>query len=793
MNRSINKVGVLGSGVMGSQIACHMANIGLEVVLLDIVPKDAEDSDDKKARNQIVNGALQKAVKSNPSPVYSKSVIQHITTGNFEDDLNKLEDCDWIIEAVIERLDIKQSLFEKVEKHRKTGTLISTNTSGIPINMMLEGRSEDFKKHFLGTHFFNPPRYLELLEIIPSRETDAEVTEFMMHYGRKFIGKKTVLCKDTPAFIANRIGIYSIMTLFHQFRSLDLTIEDVDKLTGSVLGRPKSATFRTADVVGLDTLLLVADGLKNNLKKDEAVEVFDAPDFIKKMADKEMLGSKSGKGFYKKIKNKKGESEILTLDPEKLEYRERKKSSFQTLEQTKSISDLNERMPVLFGGKDKAGAFYRASFTSLFQYSTRRIPEISDELYRIDDALKAGFGWKQGPFEAWDAIGFESVLTEMEKTDKKPADWVYEMKEKGITAFYKTEKGIRYYYDIDKKDYTEVPGQKDVVVLDNIRDENTVWKNDESTIVDLGDGILNLEFHSKMNTIGQEIIQGINTAIDLAEKDYKGLVISNTGDNFSAGANVGMIFMFAVEQEMDELEFAVRTFQKTMMRVRYSSIPVVVAPHQMTLGGGCELTMHADKVVAHAETYIGLVEFGVGLVPGGGGTKEFALRLSDSLKDGDVRINAFRDKFLTVGQAKVAKSAHEAFELGYLREGIDEVIVSREHQLAYAKQCALNMHEKGYTKPRMRKDITVLGNEALGAVYVGANSMLSGHFISEHDQLISQKLGYVLSGGDLSEPTQVDEEYLLALERKAFLELCMQKKTLERIQSLLKTGKILRN
>lgn len=793
MNKSISKVGVLGSGVMGSQIACHMANIGLEVVLLDIVPKEAQDSDDKKARNQIVNGALQKAVKSNPSPVYSKSVIQHITTGNFDDDLNLLDDCDWIIEAVIERLDIKQQLFDKVEEHRKKGSFISSNTSGIPINTMLEGRSDDFKKHFLGTHFFNPPRYLELLEIIPSKETDPEVTDFMMQYGRKFIGKKTVLCKDTPAFIANRIGIYSIMTLFHEFGKLGLTIEDVDKLTGPVLGRPKSATFRTADVVGLDTLLLVADNLKKALKNDEAADVFDAPDFINKMAENEMLGSKSGRGFYKKVKNDKGESEILVLNPDTMEYRSKEKSRFQTLEQTKSISDLSERMPVLFGGKDKAGEFYRASFTSLFQYATRRIPEISDELYRIDDALKAGFGWKQGPFEAWDAIGFESVLTEMEKTDKKPADWVYAMKDKNFTSFYKTEKGVRYYYDIEKGDYTEVPGQKEVILLNNIREENTVWKNDESTIVDLGDGILNLEFHSKMNTIGQEIIQGINTAIDMAEKDYKGLVISNTGDNFSAGANVGLIFMFAVEQELDELEFAVRTFQNTMMRVRYSSIPVVVAPHQMTLGGGCELAMHADKVVAHAETYIGLVEFGVGLIPGGGGTKEFALRLSDSLKDGDVRINAFRDKFLTVGQAKVAKSAHEGFELGYLREGIDEVIVSREHQLAYAKQCALNMYEKGYTKPRLRKDITVLGNEALGAVYVGANSMLSGNYISEHDQLISQKLGYVLSGGDLSEPAQVDEEYLLKLERTAFLELCMQKKTLERIQSLLKTGKILRN
>lgn len=793
MRRTIKKVAVLGSGVMGSRIACHFANIGCEVILLDIVPTEARESKNLAERNALVNTALQTALKSNPSPIYSKSFAKRITTGNFTDDMAKISDADWIVEAVIERLDIKHQVFENVEKYRKKGAIVSTNTSGIPIQMMLEGRSDDFKKHFVGTHFFNPPRYLKLLEIIPAPETNQELIDFLMDYGKRFLGKTTVLCKDTPAFIANRIGVFSIMSLFHSVNELGLSVEEIDKLTGPVLGRPKSATFRTADVVGLDTLVLVANGLRENAKNDEANALFALPGYIQHMLDNKWLGSKSGQGFYKKVKHDNGKSEIMALDLQTLEYKPSQKVKFATLEATKSIDKLADRMKVLFNGKDKAGEFYRKSFVSLFQYSSNRVPEIADEIYKIDDALRAGFGWQQGPFEAWDAVGFENALKAMEAEGKKPAHWVYDMQAKGITAFYKIEEGKRYFYDLASQSYQLIPGQGDLLSLSLLRQSNVIWQNSGTTISDLGDGIINLEFHTKMNTIGGEVIAGINKALDLAEASYKGLVISNEGENFSAGANVGMIFMFAVEQEWDELDFAIRSFQNTMMRVRYSSIPVVVATHGLTLGGACELSLHADKVVAHAETYMGLVEFGVGLIPGGGGTKEFALRFSDELHEGDMRINQLRNRFLTIGQAKVATSAYEAFELGYLRQGIDEVIVSRDHQLAYAKRAALNLYDKGYTQPIPRTDIKVLGKEGLGIVYVGANSMKSGNYISEHDQLISEKLGFVLCGGDLSEITEVSEHYLLNLERKAFLELCMQRKTLERIQSLLTTGKILRN
>lgn len=793
MKRIIKKVAIIGSGVMGSRIACHFANIGCEVLLLDIVPQEAKESDDKNARNKLVDDALKASLKSNPSPIYRKSFASRIETGNLDDDLHKIKDCDWILEAVIERLDIKQQVFTNIEKHRKSGTLITSNTSGIPIHMMLDGRSDDFKKHFIGTHFFNPPRYLKLLEIIPTPETSQEVIDFLMDYGKKYLGKTTVLCKDTPAFIANRIGVYSIMALFHAVNDLDLSVDEIDKLTGPVLGRPKSATFRTADVVGLDTLALVAKGLETNAKHDEANHLFTLPDYIGSMLENKWLGSKTKQGFFKKIKGEDGKSQILSLNLKTLEYEPRQKVKFSTLEAAKPVDNLSDRMKILFGGKDKAGEFYRKAFIGLFQYVSNRIPEIADEIYKIDDALRAGFGWQQGPFEAWDAIDFESALEAMEASGNKPSQWIYDMKSKGISSFYTVKDGKRFYYDISSGDYVEIPGQTGTISLATIRDSKTVWKNSGTTITDLGDGIINLEFHTKMNTIGGEVIQGINKAIDLAESEYNGLVISNEGENFSAGANVGMIFMFAVEQEWDELDFAIRAFQKTMMRVRYSSIPVVIAPHGLTLGGGCELCLHADKVIANSETYMGLVEFGVGLIPGGGGTKEFALRFSEELNEGDMRINQLRNRFLTIGQAKVSTSGYEAFDLGYLRDGKDEVVVSREHQLAYAKAQALLMHEKGYTQPIPRKDIEVLGKEGLGIVYVGANSMMSGNYISEHDQHISEKLGYVLCGGDLSERTKVSEQYLLDLERKAFLELCTKRKTLERIQSILKTGKILRN
>src|SRR5690606_13508543 len=733
--RKINKVAVLGSGVMGSRIACHFANIGVEVLLLDIVPKEAIDSTDKNARNKIVNDALQFALKSNPSPIYSKSYVSRITTGNMDDDMAKIADCDWIIEVVIERLDIKKQVFENVEKYRKPGTLITTNTSGIPIHLMLDGRSEDFQQHFCGTHFFNPPRYLKLLELIPSPKTSPEVMAFLEDYGQRFLGKTTVVCKDTPAFIANRIGIYSIMSLFHTVTEMGLTVEEVDKLTGPVIGRPKSATFRTCDVVGLDTLVHVANGVKDNCPNDEANATFEIPSYINKMVENNWLGSKTKQGFYKKVKTDDGKSEIHALNLSTLEYAPSQKVKFATLEMTKTIDDLKERMKVLINGQDKAGEFYRKSFFGLFAYVSNRIPEITDAIYKIDDALCAGFGWSLGPFANWDAVGVEKAVEEMEKMGISPNPWVKEMLAAGIKSFYKVEKGAKYYYDINSKSYQMVPGSDEVLSLETLREENTIWKNAGATIVDLGDGIINLEFHTKMNTIGAEVIEGINKAIDLAEEKYKGLVIYNDGDNFSAGANVGMIFMMAAEQEYDELNFAIKTFQDTMMRVRYSSIPVIVAPHNLALGGGCEMSMHADKVIAHAETYMGLVEFGVGVIPGGGGTKEFALRASDEYNDG-IRLNVLRNRFLTIGQAKVGTSAQEAFELGYLRQGTDEWIVSRKHQLSYAKQAALNLAEKGYTKPLQRKDIKVLGNEGLGIVYVGANSMKSGNYISEHDQLI---------------------------------------------------------
>lgn len=792
MNRKINKVAVLGSGVMGSRIACHFANVGVEVLLLDIVPKEAAESKKPTERNKIVNDALQFALKSNPSPIYSKSFINRITTGNFDDDLSKIANCDWVIEVVIERLDIKQQVFTNVEKYRKPGTLITSNTSGIPIHLMLEGRSEDFQKHFCGTHFFNPPRYLKLLELIPTPKTDPEVMSFLGDYGQRYLGKTTVVCKDTPAFIANRIGVYSIMSLFHTVTEMGLTVEEVDKLTGPAMGRPKSATFRTCDVVGLDTLVHVANGVKDNCPNDEANAMFNIPSYINKMVEKNWLGSKTKQGFFKKVVGENGKSEILTLDLNTLEYRTGQKVKFATLEIAKTIDDLKLRTKALAQGQDKAGEFYRKSFFGLFAYVSNRIPEITDAVYKIDDALSAGFGWQLGPFATWDAIGVEESLPMMEKMGFVPNPWVKEMLASGVKSFYKVEKGAKYFYDITSKSYQMVPGSDKVLSLETLREENTIWKNSGTTIVDLGDGIINIEFHTKMNTIGGEVIEGINKAIDLAEEKYRGLVVSNDGDNFSAGANVGMIFMMAVEQEYDELDFAIQAFQKTMMRIRYSSIPVVVAPHNLALGGGCEMSMHADKVIAHAETYMGLVEFGVGVIPGGGGTKEFALRASDEYGDG-IRLNILRNRFLTIGQAQVSTSAQEAFELGYLRTGIDEVIVSRAHQLSYAKQAALNLSEKGYTQPLQRTNIKVLGNEGLGIVYVGANSMKSGKYISEHDQFISEKLGYVLCGGDLSGPTEVNEQYLLDMERRAFLELCTERKTLERLQSIITTGKVLRN
>jgi 3-hydroxyacyl-CoA dehydrogenase len=632
MKRTIKKVAVLGSGVMGSRIACHFAGVGVQVLLLDMVPKEATESTKPAERNKLVNDALAAAIKSNPSPVYHKDVVKKITTGNFDDNLKEVAGYDWIIEVVVERLDIKKLIYDKVEQFRKPGTLITSNTSGIPIHLMAEGRSEDFKKHFCGTHFFNPPRYLRLLEIIPTPHTDPAVVDFLMHYGDLILGKTTVLCKDTPAFIANRIGVYGIMAIFGLVDKLGLGIDEIDSLTGPIIGRPKSATFRTADVVGIDTLVKVAKGVYDNCPADEARESFVIPAWLNKMIENNWLGDKTGQGFFKKTKGSGGEKEILTLNLKTMEYAPRVKSKFATLETAKPIDDLQQRLKILVAGKDKAGDFYRHFHYGLFSYISFRIPEISDEIYRVDDAMMAGFGWEIGAFESWDVLGVAKTAEAMKTAGYKVSPWVEEMLAAGHTSFYKVEGGKKFSYDPASSTYKPLPGAESFIILSNYQDK-LVWKNGSCRLYDLGEDVLGLQWFTKMNSIGGDVLSGVQTAIDKAEKSYKGLVIANEGPNFSAGANVGMIFMLAIDQEYDELDMAIRMFQNTMTRARFSSVPVVVAPHGLALGGACELSLHADKCCPAAETYTGLVELGVGLIPGGGGTKEFVLRASDEMHE----------------------------------------------------------------------------------------------------------------------------------------------------------------
>ncbi len=787
--RNINKITVLGSGVMGSRIACHFAGIGLQVLLLDI---PTPNSKDLKSKNKIVNDALAAAVKSSPSPLYTKEVLKNITTGNFEDNMKDVASSDWIIEVVIERLDIKMQVFEQVEKYRKSGTLITSNTSGIPIHLMAEGRGDDFKRHFCGTHFFNPPRYLRLLEIIPTEFTDKKVVDFLMHYGDLFLGKTTVLCKDTPAFIANRVGVFSMMSIFRIMDKLDLKVDETDALTGPIIGRPKSATFRTADIVGIDTLVKVARGIKENCPNDEAKEIFVIPAWLQKVMDNKWLGDKTGQGFFKKIKSADGQKEILTLNLKNFEYAPRQKPKFSTLETAKPIEDLKQRVKILLAGKDKAGEFYRQFHYSLFSYISHRIPEISNELYRIDDAMKAGFGWEIGAFETWDVLDVKDTVEAMKKEGYDVASWVNNFIAAGNTSFYKVENGKRLYYDVTSNKYLQLPGGDSFIILSDLG-EKTVWKNSACNLYDMGDDVAALTWNTKMGSIGSEVLEALNKSIAIAEEKYKGLVIANEGAQFSAGANVGMIFMLAAEQEYDELDMAVRLFQNTTMKIRHSSIPVVVAPHGLTLGGGCEICLHADKVRAAAETYFGLVELGVGLIPGGGGTKEFALRASDAIQHNEPETIPLQNRFITIGTAKVSTSAFEAYEMGILRKGIDEVSVNQSRRIAEAKQSVRDIFDNGYTAPVQRTDIKVLGRGGLGMFYAGINGMFKGNYISEYDVFIAKKLAYVMCGGDLSEATLVNEQYLLNLEREAFLSLCGEKKTLERLQGVLKTGKPVRN
>lgn len=790
--RRISKVAVLGSGVMGSGIALHLAQTGCEVLLLDIVPFDLTE-DEKKIpakRNRIVNDSFAFALKSKPAQVYDQKFASRVTLGNFEDDMSKIKDCDWIIEVVIERLDIKKQVFEKVDNLRKKGSLVTSNTSGIPIHLMAEGRSEDFQKNFCGTHFFNPPRYMKLLEVIPHPGTDSEVVKFLMEYGEKFLGKEMVLCKDTPAFIANRVGVYCMAKIQQLTVDLGLTIEETDELTGSVIGRPNTGTFKLSDLVGIDTGAKVTMGIKDNCPNDEQAKDFTEHKSLKFLLDNKFFGNKTKKGYY----YKDAAGKRFALDLETLEYREVKKADLPSLKAAKAQGSLDKKINTLIAGDDKGAQLVKKSLGGLFAYVSQRIPEISDVLYSIDDALKAGFAWEIGPFQYWDIVGIKKGIELAEAEGLEVKQWVKDMLAAGNNSFYKIEGGVKKFYDLSTGSYQPIPGGSTFIILDNIRSQAPVWKNAEATLHDIGDGVLNLEFRSKMNSIGAGVLEGINKSIEIAEtQGWKGLVIGNDASNFSVGANLFMIYMLAVEQEYDELNLAVRQFQNTVMRIRYSSIPVVSAPHGMTLGGGCEITMHSDMVVAAAETYIGLVEVGVGVIPAGGGTKEMALRATDAFNAGDVQVPVLQENFLNIAMAKVATSAYEGYNLSLLRKGTDIVEVSQKRLIARAKEAVLNLASKGYVKPVKRTDVLAMGKAALGTFMVGVESFKMGGFISEHDAKIASKLAYAICGGDLSVPTLVDEQYLLDLEREVFLSLCGEKKTLERIQHMLQTGKPLRN
>ncbi|SVA06923.1 uncharacterized protein METZ01_LOCUS59777, partial [marine metagenome] len=751
MKRKINSVAVIGSGVMGSGIACHFANIGIKVLLLDIAPNKLNESEeklglsleDKVVKNRIVTEMFQRCIKSKPAPLYHKNFTKRIILGNLTEDIDKISEVDWIIEVVTEKLSIKQIVFEQIEKYRTKGTLVTSNTSGIPIKQMNEGRSEDFKSNFAVTHFFNPPRYLKLFEIIPGPDCNPEIIDFLNDFGERYLGKDSVLAKDTPGFIGNRIGTFGMVNILNNIKKLDLSIEEIDKLTGPIIGSPKSATFRTSDIVGLDTTVNVATGIYENCPNDEFRDTFKLPKYIYKMLENNWLGSKTNGGFYKRIKDENGKSTILSLDLEKLEYSPVKKVSFETISNARKINKVIDRVSVLVDGKDKAGEFYRFNFGTMFSYIQNRIPEISNELYRIDDALRAGFGWKNGPFQIWDSIGIKKGVEIMESLGNKPARWISEMIKNNIDNFYKVENRKIYYYDLNTKSFIIKPGQDSLIILNNLNKSSIIWENSDSVIKDIGDEIINLEFRTKMNTLGQGVLMGINKAVDLAEKNYKGIVIGNEGSHFSAGANLGAIFMASAEQEYDEINIAIKFFQDSMMKLRYSSIPVIAAPHGLTLGGGCEVTMHSDKAVVYSESYIGLVEVGAGLIPGGGGCKEMALRASKKFSKNDVELNVLQEYFLNIGMAKTSTSAYEAIDLGYLQPNNDTIIMNKNYQISIAKKHAILMSDYGYLPPCKEKNIKVLGKQALGMFMVGSDTMKAGGYISEHDQKIANKIAYV--------------------------------------------------
>ena len=800
MNYRLKKVAVLGSGIMGSGIACHLANVGMEVVMLDIVTPDLNDEKSKSTveRNQLVNSALQKTIKSKPAPLYHKSFASRIKTGNFEDDFQKIAESDWIIEVVVENLKIKKQIFEKVDKYRKKGSLVSSNTSSIPINLLAQYRSDDFKKSFCGTHFFNPARYLRLLEIIPTNDTLQGVTDFFMKLGKVILGKQTVLCKDTPAFIGNRIGVMSATEMTLLTEKYNFGIEEVDAMTGSLIGRPSTATFRLQDLVGLDTGDNVSRFVAENVKNDNYIDQLKdrpEPKFMKFLLKNKFLGNKTGKGFYEKTskRDKNGKSIINALNIKTLKYEPAIRPKIDFIKAAKGIGLMNKRLQYIVEGDTIYSQFFAEYFGQLFSYAAARVPEISDQYFPIDDAMRTGYFWDFGPFEYWDLIGFELGITLIEKVGAEVPQWITKMAASGKKHFYKFEDGKKKYYNISSNDYVVIPGMESFLILDSFRSQTPLIKNSESVVHDIGDGVLCFEFTGKSNSIGQGVGKALIEALKIAEEEnWKGIVIGNNAKQFSVGANLMEIGMVAMQKQFDQLERFVDNFQQINMKIRTSKIPIVVATQGYVFGGGCEIAMHCDGGIYASESYIGLVEVGVGLLPGGGGTKEFALRASDDFFDGDVQSPTLINYFKSIATAAVSTSAYEAFDLNYLKKGRDEVCINTNLNIGLAKEKVLEL-AKNYIPPSARDDIQVLGRAGMGVLYSAINEFRMGEYMSDYDVEIARKIAYVLCGGDLTSSQQVSEQYLLDIEREGFMSLLGNQKTLDRIQYLLMNNKPLRN
>ena len=794
MIQSIKKAAVLGSGVMGSGIAAHLANIGIPTLLLDIVPrelsKDEEKKgltlEDKQVRNRLSSGALQKLLKQKPAPLTSKGNLALLEAGNMEDDMERLSEVDWIIEVVVENLDIKKKVFARIDEVRKPGSIVSSNTSGISVEAMIEGRSEDLQKHFLGTHFFNPPRYLKLLEVIPTKHTSPGVLAFVKEFAEDVLGKGVVEAKDTPNFIANRIGTYGLLVTVQEMLKGGYSVGEVDSVTGPMVGRPKSATFRTLDVVGLDTFVHVANNVYEQVEGKEK-EVFEVPAFMKTMLEKGWLGSKSGQGFF--LKQGK---EILELDPETLEYGPRKKLKTAATEMSKQAKKLPEKLKALVYADDRAGKLLWNITSPALVYSANLLGEIADDIVAIDQAMKWGFGWELGPFETWDAIGLEDSISKLEAEGTIVSKWVKDMIGNGFTSFYKNENGTRSFYT--NGEYKIIEENPKNINIKSLKEKNgVIKKNSGASLIDLGDGVALLEFHSPNNSIGLDVIQMINYSIDEVNRNFNGLVIGNQGKNFCVGANLAMMLMEAQDDNFFELDMVVRQFQQAMMKVKYSPKPVVTAPFGMTLGGGAELCLPSSHIQASSETYMGLVEVGVGLLPGGGGNKELYIKHLENIPNGvEFDLQKVANKvFESIAMAKVSTSAHEARENNFLNN-TDGVSFNGDHLLYDAKQAVLSLHEKGYKAP-VRKKVPVVGESGYATLLLGAQAMLYSGYISEHDLTIAKKVAYVIAGGSVPYGTEVDEQYLLDLEREAFLSLIGEPKSQQRMQHMLVKGKPLRN